>query len=466
MSQLPFLLAIFAVGFPPLESFVLSPTSTSTADWLNQQRRPSNSSPLLSTVYSTGSSSSCCREERKFPRTAAAPSPPLRALRATASDKTEENLSQQQQRQPQQSVVRRKTKRPRKHVPVDDVGGEMSSEGTGGADGGLAGDPLLNLVSPVEYADLDFSASAADSSSVADQSSLSSSSASSSSSLLLESESASLPEPSLKDRKRFERIMEDVLAQEKEEELPAVLTKHIEFLLSVDVTSLTNDLIRQEPTMDRVNTLRNAYEFIVTFLESMVESTVDVQKENQTVLRLIIEAAKIGPDVFDKRMQKLQDRFTFEFVKYLDAEVERLEKVEKDLAEQKKNRKTADVNDPPIGGNEVLNVIRIVRTRVCAQVDLMMGEDVAVLTRMLSYDDRFMMRAALRTVLRDKTPKEIAAFGMLVSSTLKDVVELGSGVDPVLRSKLTDMADDIAAVGRDVEERQKDKIEREQDDDA
>lgn len=42
---------------------------------------------------------------------------------------------------------------------------------------------------------------------------------------------------------------------------------------------------RQEPTMHRVNTLRNAYEFIVTFLESMVESTVDVQKENQTVLR-------------------------------------------------------------------------------------------------------------------------------------------------------------------------------------
>ena len=42
---------------------------------------------------------------------------------------------------------------------------------------------------------------------------------------------------------------------------------------------------RQEPTLTRVNTLRNAYEFIVSFLESMVESTVDVQKENQTLLR-------------------------------------------------------------------------------------------------------------------------------------------------------------------------------------
>lgn len=86
-----------------------------------------------------------------------------------------------------------------------------------------------------------------------------------------------------------------------------------------------------------------------------------------------------------------------QFVKYLDSEVERLEKVEKDLLEKRKNKISPDKNDPPVGGNEVLNVIRIVRSRVCAQVDLMMGEDVAVLTRMLSYDDRFMMRAALRT---------------------------------------------------------------------
>lgn len=91
-----------------------------------------------------------------------------------------------------------------------------------------------------------------------------------------------------------------------------------------------------------------------------------------------------------------------QFVKYLDAEVERLEEVEKDLLEKTNKKKQngttpPDMDGPPVGGNEVLNVIRIVRSRVCAQVDLMMGEDVAVLTRMLSYDDRFMMRAALRT---------------------------------------------------------------------
>ena len=73
-----------------------------------------------------------------------------------------------------------------------------------------------------------------------------------------------------------------------------------------------------------------------------------------------------------------------QFVKYLDAEVERLEDATKK-------------SDRPGAGDEVLNVMKIVRIRVCAQVDLMMGEDVAVLTRMLSYNDRYMMRAALRS---------------------------------------------------------------------
>lgn len=53
-----------------------------------------------------------------------------------------------------------------------------------------------------------------------------------------------MPKPSPQDRREFERIMEDVLAVEKEEELPGLLTKHFDFLLSVDVTLMTNDLIR------------------------------------------------------------------------------------------------------------------------------------------------------------------------------------------------------------------------------
>lgn len=90
--------------------------------------------------------------------------------------------------------------------------------------------------------------------------------------------------------------------------------------------------------------------------------------------------------------------FSLQFVKYLDAEVNRLEEIVK---------KKGTLG----GGDEVLNVIKIVRTRVCAQVDLMMGEDVAILTRMLSYDDRYMMRAALRAGDDEKGNRRVVVGG-------------------------------------------------------
>lgn len=94
------------------------------------------------------------------------------------------------------------------------------------------GDPFANLISPTDYAK---DIAAADSSAEP-----------ASPSLLRSSTKTALPEPSANDRQRFERIMEEVLEEEKEEELPGILTKHIDFLLSVDVTSMTNDLIRYE----------------------------------------------------------------------------------------------------------------------------------------------------------------------------------------------------------------------------
>lgn len=128
--------------------------------------------------------------------------------------------------------MRKKAKRPRKHVPVGDVG-PPSVGGVGAGAAGLVGDPFADLVSPVEYAELDSQPG----SSAAEPST----SSARSFSLPLE---APLPEPSYQDRQRFDRIMEEVLEQEKPEELPAILTKHVDFLLSVDVTAMTNDLIR------------------------------------------------------------------------------------------------------------------------------------------------------------------------------------------------------------------------------
>lgn len=64
-------------------------------------------------------------------------------------------------------------------------------------------------------------------------------------------------------------------------------------------------------------------------------------------------------------------------------------------------------------------------------------------------------------MLGDKTPEAVEAFGKLVSMTLKDVTERGTDVDPLLRYKLADMADDIVVVARDAEERREMKAAEE-----
>lgn len=56
--------------------------------------------------------------------------------------------------------------------------------------------------------------------------------------------STPVKEPTFEDRMKFQKVMEELLNTEKEEDLPSRLTPHINFLLSVNVPSLTNELIR------------------------------------------------------------------------------------------------------------------------------------------------------------------------------------------------------------------------------
>lgn len=60
-------------------------------------------------------------------------------------------------------------------------------------------------------------------------------------------------------------------------------------------------------------------------------------------------------------------------------------------------------------------------------------------------------------VYKDKTPQAVEEFGKLVSRTLKDVTDMGTGVDPMLRCKLADMEDDVVLVAKDIKERMEER---------
>ena len=65
------------------------------------------------------------------------------------------------------------------------------------------------------------------------------------------------------------------------------------------------------------------------------------------------------------------------------------------------------------------------------------------------------------SVFKDKSPQAVEAFGRLVSRTLKDVTDMGTGVDPMLRCKLADMEGDVVLVAKDAKERMEEKASKE-----
>lgn len=88
-----------------------------------------------------------------------------------------------------------------------------------------------------------------------------------------------MKEPTFEDRVKFGKIMEEILGTSREEELPSKLTPHIEFLMSVDVPRLTNELIRyvsflfaSDWAVSGVKKRKPPFPPVITFLSSLPAS--------------------------------------------------------------------------------------------------------------------------------------------------------------------------------------------------
>ncbi|CAM9299881.1 unnamed protein product, partial [Phaeothamnion confervicola] len=179
----------------------------------------------------------------------------------------------------------------------------------------------------------------------------------------------------------FRSIIGALRAASDEHELPGILARSVDFLLSTDVTALVNELIAEETSADGVEAVAALYGFIVTFLEEFVDGAAAVQRRNQRLLSEILAVARTSILEFDSTMLALRSQLDFEFLKYLDAEAG-----------------AAAAADAA----QLRRVLTVVRTRVCAEIDRGVSEDVAVLTRLLGFDDREQMRAALRGALASR----------------------------------------------------------------
>lgn len=228
-------------------------------------------------------------------------------------------------------------------------------------------------------------------------------------------------------RNRFRGVMEQLLNAEDEYELPGIVSSHVHVLLDTNCSALLAEMQAEAPNQVALDTLNNAYEFLLAFMELFVEQTIAIQHRNQQLLSEMLTAARAGITHFETKMTEVRDRLDVTLLTYLDGEAERMKAA---------------------GGAESLQAVSVIRARVAAEIDKLMGEEVSILNRLLGFEDRLVTRKALDAAMFQRSAQSGQRFVDLVRGTLQEV-QKRSQKDFSLEIKLQGILEDTLVISRD-----------------
>mmetsp|Transcript_8869 Transcript_8869/g.13013 ORF Transcript_8869/g.13013 Transcript_8869/m.13013 type:complete len:308 (+) Transcript_8869:81-1004(+) len=187
-------------------------------------------------------------------------------------------------------------------------------------------------------------------------------------------------------RQRFENLFQDVLTCEVREHLPSILTKNIQLLVELrgasGVSLFQEQLTKAAESSEEgmIEKAEAAVEYIVYFAETFVSEAKNVDDKNKQLLGKIIKCMTCGTDEgkldlekqedLDALMKDETDNFTPGFLRHLDGECERIANARAMTKESAK----------------LLEVLRMIQTRVLEELGQHLGEGAQVLGQLLGYE--------------------------------------------------------------------------------
>ena len=176
-----------------------------------------------------------------------------------------------------------------------------------------------------------------------------------------------LMEPTFADMKEMAYLLANVTEHlDTQPELAmTVASQRMGWLYSRDVPKLTQMLLQEFPSFREDQGMMRAYMFLIDFLEAVVTETSSMQKNNQKLLRLVLEGAKVSEQQLDLVIQENRGPLTKpEFLLYLDAEID-----------------SQDFNSP------LENMLITTKLRLLDEVGKGMGVDVMVLPKLAAEEN-------------------------------------------------------------------------------
>mmetsp|Transcript_6115 Transcript_6115/g.13315 ORF Transcript_6115/g.13315 Transcript_6115/m.13315 type:complete len:346 (+) Transcript_6115:85-1122(+) len=244
----------------------------------------------------------------------------------------------------------------------------------------------------------------------------------------------------------FTSLLDAVVSCEQPEELPSLMTKNIDLILAVMGRHglleeiIQDDIQRHNKNEERLDEVSEALSVIISFTETFVEqakSMDDVYKELMGKIFRTISPGETGGSLnsdagdLDEELDELlaneKEAFSPGFLRHLEGECSRIASLPKISPDSSK----------------MLQILRLIQTRVLEELGKGIGEGAIVLGQLLGYDDKAERLAVLDAGLAVRGIDFAYELAALTEEALEGFKSVSGGADPGLVNTIQEIDDRI-----------------------
>jgi hypothetical protein len=243
-------------------------------------------------------------------------------------------------------------------------------------------------------------------------------------------------------KESFRNLLDGVLAVKDPQHIPSLLAKRMEVVLSFTteegatiVESVLEDIISENPNAETVATVLEAVDIILTFAEEFVQRTANLEQQNKQLLGKILKvmsssqqesvSALSREETLNELMRREKKNFTPGFLRHLDMECQRIASAAVLTRES----------------TRLLEILRIIQTRVLEEIGSDLGEAAQVLGQIIGYDSSTERLAVLQAGLTVRgTPFALELHDLTVEA-LEGFQKVVGGADPELIARVQEIDD-------------------------
>jgi hypothetical protein len=230
---------------------------------------------------------------------------------------------------------------------------------------------------------------------------------------------------------RFRKLLEESAAISNPDHLPKLLANNMEVIVSLqgnEGAKIVSDLVEEAKTegVEQFERTVMMVDTILTFAETFVEQASEIDMKHKKLLGSIIKTmTSKSEDALDELMEAEKNNFSAGFLRHIEGECDRIVGAPRASPDSAK----------------LLELLRIIQTRVLEELGSDMGEATLVLGQLMGYDDKDELLGVLDAGLTVQGREFALEMAVLTEEALKGFQSVHDGVDPELveRVKTVDL---------------------------